>query len=51
MNTEKTVCASLAMACVAWQTWEGTLSSADALLRGTAFAALDMPFLGKEARA
>ena len=31
---------SLAMARVAWQMWEGTLSPADALKRGTAFAAL-----------
>ena len=42
---------ALAMARVDWQMWEGTLSPADALSRGTAFAALDMPFLGKEARA
>ena len=42
---------SLAMARVAWQMWEGTLSPADALKRGTAFAALFMPFLGKEALA
>ena len=41
----------LAMARVAWQMWEGTLSPADALKRGTAFAALFMPFLGKEALA
>ena len=30
---------------------KGTLSPADALKRGTAFAALFMPFLGKEALA
>ena len=42
---------SLAMARVAWQMWEGTLSPADALKRGTAFVALFMPFLGKEALA
>ena len=42
---------TLAMARVDWQMWEGTLSPADALSRGTAFAALDMPFLGQEARA
>ena len=40
---------SLAMARVTWQAWEGTLSPADALKRGTAFAALYMPFLGKGA--
>ena len=47
MNSDKMTCPPLAMACMPWQRWEGTLSPADALARGTAFAALDMPFLGK----
>ena len=38
---------SLAMTRVAWQMWEGTLSPADALRRGTAFSALYMPLPGK----
>ena len=51
MDEKMNARSSLAMARVAWQMWEGTLSPADALRRGTAFSALYMPFLGKEARA
>ena len=51
MDEKMNARSSLAMARVAWQMWEGTLSPADALKRGTAFSALYMPFLGKEARA
>ena len=51
MDEKMNARSSLAMARVAWQMWEGTLSPADALKRGTAFAALFMPFLGKEALA
>ena len=51
MDDKSNMRSSLAMARVTWQTWEGTLSPADALRRGTAFSALYMPFLGKEARA
>ena len=51
MDEKMNARSSLAMARVTWQTWEGTLSPADALKRGTAFSALYMPFLGKEARA
>lgn len=51
MDEKMNARSSLAMARVAWQLWEGTLSPADALRRGTAFSALYMPFLGKEARA
>ncbi len=51
MDEKMNARSSLAMARVAWQMWEGTLLPADALKRGTAFAALFMPFLGKEALA
>ena len=51
MDEKMNARSSLAMVRVAWQLWEGTLSPADALRRGTAFSALYMPFLGKEARA
>ena len=51
MDEKMNARSSLAMARMAWQMWEGTLSPADALRRGTAFSALYMPFLGKEARA
>ena len=51
MDDKSNMRSSLSMARVTWQTWEDTLSPADALKRGTAFSALYMPFWGKEARA
>ena len=47
MNNDKMTCPPLAMACMPWQRWEGTLSPADALARGTAFAAWICPFWGR----
>ncbi|MDD2647326.1 MAG: spore coat associated protein CotJA [Eubacteriales bacterium] len=48
----KTVCsgtASLAMAYVSWQTWCELYDEKTALMRGTAFPSLDLPFRGRRA--
>ena len=40
----------LAMSYVPWQPWEQLYDAEEALMRGTAFPSLDLPFCGREVR-